>query len=155
MFPLIAFTYHDVVFDENVFPFSALPNNSTTPTPPVHSTIPSPDQFVDVAYTPALLPNHAAGIGRGARLELLDGQATGNDSVRDADPMYEPCTPGRARQPSTASPVAAMPAEASPAVTWPAQCPGLPLRPAPPRRLAQCPSWLPLLPLLAGHLHPS
>jgi hypothetical protein len=74
------------VFDENVFPFSALPNNSTTPTPHVHSTKPFPDQFVDVAYTPALLPNHAAGIGHGTHLELLDDQARDNDPVRDIDP---------------------------------------------------------------------
>jgi histone deacetylase 1/2 len=65
----------DVVFDENVFPFSALPTTTTCPTPPVSSTTPSPDQFVDAAYSPALLPNHAAGIGRGARLQLLDDQA--------------------------------------------------------------------------------
>ena len=62
----------DVVFDENVFPFRALPNNSITPLPDVSSTTPSPDQFVDVAYAPALLPNHVAGIGCGARLEHLD-----------------------------------------------------------------------------------
>jgi histone deacetylase 1/2 len=30
----------DVVFDENVFPFSALPNNTSTPIPPVHSIPP-------------------------------------------------------------------------------------------------------------------
>ena len=62
----------DVVFDENVFPFRALPTNPTTSTPPVPVSTPTPDQFVDVAYAPSLLPNHAAGIGRGARLELLD-----------------------------------------------------------------------------------
>src|SRR3954464_14500605 len=58
----------DVVFDENVFPFSALPVTSTTPTAPENSTSPLSVQFVDAAYTPSLLPNHGAGIGRGARL---------------------------------------------------------------------------------------
>lgn len=57
----------DVVFDENVFSFSPA---HPTPPPPLHSTSPLPGQFVDIAYSPALLPNHAAGIGRGARLEL-------------------------------------------------------------------------------------
>jgi hypothetical protein len=77
--------------------FSALPNNSTAPTPLVQSTIPSPDQFVDIAYTPALLPNHAAAIVRGAHLELLDDQATNDDPIQDVDPVHEPCTPGHAR----------------------------------------------------------
>jgi len=31
-----------------------------------------PDQFEDVAYSPVLLPNHGAGVGRGACLQLLD-----------------------------------------------------------------------------------
>lgn len=65
----------DVVFDENVFPFHALPNNSITPLPDVSSTTPLPGQFVDVAHAPVLLPNHAAGVGCGARLELLEEQA--------------------------------------------------------------------------------
>jgi hypothetical protein len=61
---------HGVVFDETVFPFVHLPQNSTIPytvTTPL-----TPDQFVDAAYTPSLLPNHGAGVGRGACLELLD-----------------------------------------------------------------------------------
>ena len=61
----------DVVFDENLFPFAV----SLSPTPittPSHSSPISPDQFVDAAYSPVLLPNHGAGIGRGARLQLLD-----------------------------------------------------------------------------------
>ena len=66
----------DVVFDETVFPFSAMPQSSTT-TPSMHSSPLMPGQFEDVAYSPVLLPNHGAGIGRGARLELLpDGPAT-------------------------------------------------------------------------------
>jgi hypothetical protein len=61
---------HDVVFDETVFPFAHLPQNSTIPS--TVTTPPTPDQFVDASYTPSLLPNHGAGVGRGARLELLD-----------------------------------------------------------------------------------
>jgi hypothetical protein len=64
----------DVVFDENVFPFSQLPSTSNSPTSSPH--IPTPDQFDDVAYTP-LLANHDAGKHRGARLELLDESAEG------------------------------------------------------------------------------
>jgi histone deacetylase 1/2 len=60
----------DVIFDESVFPFSQMPTNSTLPSSsanPLH-----PDQFDDAAYTPLLLANHGAGLGRGVRLELLD-----------------------------------------------------------------------------------
>jgi hypothetical protein len=38
------------------------------------TTPPTPDQFVDAAYTPSLLPNHGVGVGRGARFELLDDE---------------------------------------------------------------------------------
>jgi hypothetical protein len=38
--------------------------SSSSPT-----SIISPDQLEDVAYSPVLLPNHGAGTGRGARLE--------------------------------------------------------------------------------------
>jgi hypothetical protein len=74
--------------------------------------------------------------------------------------MHEPCTPGRAWQPSAASPAVATPTEASPAVTSPAvTSPGPVSGPASPACSSsspgQCPSWLPLLPLLAGHLRPS
>jgi hypothetical protein len=61
----------DVVFDEHVFPFSQLPVY-TTESPHMHSSSIAADQFEDVAYSHVLLPNHSAGIGRGARLELLD-----------------------------------------------------------------------------------
>jgi hypothetical protein len=62
------FISRDVIFDENVFPFSAL---SSSPTPPSHhSSHVMPDQFEDVAHSPLLLPNHGAGIGHGARLHL-------------------------------------------------------------------------------------
>jgi hypothetical protein len=70
----------DVVFDETVFPFAHLPQNSTIPS--IVTTPPTPDQFVDAAYTPSLLPNHGAGVGRGARLELLDDEDPVN-IVRD------------------------------------------------------------------------
>jgi hypothetical protein len=63
----------DVVFDEIVFPFSNLPSSES---PSTNSSVPvSLDQFEDYAYAPLLLPNHGAGIGRGARLELLDEPA--------------------------------------------------------------------------------
>jgi histone deacetylase 1/2 len=70
----------DVVFDETVFPFAHLPQNSTIPS--TVTTPPTPDQFFDAAYTPSLLPNHGAGVGRGARLELLDDEDP-VDVVRD------------------------------------------------------------------------
>jgi hypothetical protein len=60
----------DVDFDELVFPFSNLPSSASPPSPvdlPV-----SLDQFEDYTYAPSLLPNHGAGIERGARLELLE-----------------------------------------------------------------------------------
>ena len=81
----------DVVFDENIFPFFVLPVTSTTPTTPEKSVLPLPGQFVDAAYTPLLLPNHGAGTGRGARLELLDEQPpaspqTSAEPARDAAP---------------------------------------------------------------------
>jgi histone deacetylase 1/2 len=62
------FISRDVIFDETVFPFLALPSSST---PPSHHSSPvMSDQFEDVAHSPLLLPNHGAGIGRGARLHL-------------------------------------------------------------------------------------
>jgi histone deacetylase 1/2 len=75
----------DVGFDENVFPFSQLPSDST---PPKSLTTPlRPDQFDDAAYTPLLLANHGAGNGRGARLELLDDSidVVDVDHVQDID----------------------------------------------------------------------
>ena len=70
----------DVVFDEIVFPFSKTPS-SDVPSPSSHSS-PNADQFVDYAHTPALLPNHNAGTGRGARLELLTGDPADPSSPR-------------------------------------------------------------------------
>jgi histone deacetylase 1/2 len=64
------FISRDVIFDETIFPFSALPSSST---PPSHHSSPvMSDQFEDVAHSPLLLPNHGVGIGRGARLHLQD-----------------------------------------------------------------------------------
>jgi hypothetical protein len=64
------FISRDVIFDETVFPFSAL---SIFSTPPSHHSLPvMPNQFEDVAHSPLLLRNHGAGIGRGARLHLQD-----------------------------------------------------------------------------------
>ena len=61
----------DVVFDESLFPFAS-PITAATPPPSTTTSPILPGQFVDVAYSPVLLPNHGAGIGRGARMELLD-----------------------------------------------------------------------------------
>jgi hypothetical protein len=58
----------DVVFDESIFSYSQIPSDSTLPST---STLPlRSDQFVEAAYTPALLANHGA--GRHAHLKLLD-----------------------------------------------------------------------------------
>ena len=71
----------DVVFDEGVFPFSQLSLQSSEPTN--HST-PVFGQFDDIAHTSLLLPNHGAGTGRGARLELLPSDpAADHDHVDD------------------------------------------------------------------------
>jgi hypothetical protein len=67
----------DVVFDENVFHF--LPSVSVTPHTPLASYPTSIDQFEDVAHAPLLLPNHGAGIGRGAHLELLEDSPQAGD----------------------------------------------------------------------------
>jgi hypothetical protein len=60
----------DVIFEENLFPFSNMPLSSSAP--PTNSTPVSPGKFDDAAYSFVLLPNHGAGTGHGARLELLD-----------------------------------------------------------------------------------
>ena len=60
----------DVVFDETVFPFASF-STANTHTPSMNSSPTLPGQFEDVAYSHVLLPNYGAGIGRGARLELL------------------------------------------------------------------------------------
>ena len=60
----------DVIFDENVFPFSNMPSDSNQPSTSASPLY--PDQFDDAANMPLLLANHGAGSGRGATLELLD-----------------------------------------------------------------------------------
>jgi histone deacetylase 1/2 len=77
----------DVVFDETVFPFSHISQNSTILS--VSTTPPTLDQFVDVAYTPSLLPNHGAGVGRGARLEILDAEDPVNVARDHVDRMHD------------------------------------------------------------------
>ena len=72
---------------------------------------------MDVANTPVLLPNHAAGIGRGARLELLDEQAPDDVSERDVGHMHGTCIAGGARQPVEAAPAVNPRASLSPAAT--------------------------------------
>ena len=52
----------DVVFDENLFPFAALPPPTQTPTQS-HSSPVNPNQFVDAAHSPVLLSNHGEVLG--------------------------------------------------------------------------------------------
>jgi hypothetical protein len=63
----------DVIFYEHVFPFANLPTSNTLPV--MESSLLSADQFMDTTYAPSLLANHGAGVGRGARLELLTPEA--------------------------------------------------------------------------------
>ena len=58
----------DVVFDENLYPFSNF-SASQNPSNSSSLSLPSSNQFVDAAYSPLLLPNHGADTGRGAQLE--------------------------------------------------------------------------------------
>jgi histone deacetylase 1/2 len=100
----------DVIFDKNLFPFSNMPLSSSAP--PTNSTPVSPGQFDDAAYSPVLLPNHGAGTGRGARLELLDAP-----SAAPATPHIDPCM-GHATAPRSEappSPPASPPRSPSPA----------------------------------------
>jgi histone deacetylase 1/2 len=60
----------DVIFDENNFPFSNMPDIHLSP-PHTESSLLSADQFMDTAYSLPLFANHGAGNPRGARLELL------------------------------------------------------------------------------------
>jgi hypothetical protein len=75
----------DVIFDEHVFPFANLPTSNTLPV--MESSLLSADQFMDTAYAPSLLANHGAGVGRGARLELLTPEAPTAPLVH-VDPMH-------------------------------------------------------------------
>jgi hypothetical protein len=69
----------DVIFDELVFPFSNLPSVES---PSSSSILPvSLDQFEDYTHAPSLLPNHGAGTGRGARLQLLEEDSPGSTPV--------------------------------------------------------------------------
>lgn len=119
----------DVVFDENMFPFAP-------PVPPVSTNQPLvssptlPGQFDDVAYSPVLLPNHGAGVGRGARLELLDDSPLASPAAHVHVDPAAPCmahatpsvavllpahAPERAAAPGTSSPPAgSRPASPSP-----------------------------------------
>jgi hypothetical protein len=47
----------------------------------VYSYLPSPNQFVDSAHSPALLPNQAACTGRGASLQLLEEPSSPTSGV--------------------------------------------------------------------------
>jgi hypothetical protein len=101
------FMSRDVISDENVFPFSALPSS---PTPPSHHSSPvTLDQFEDVAHSPLLLPNHGAGIGRGARLHLEEIPTASHDApatvVALSSPGVAPSLSGvSSEEPASASP---------------------------------------------------
>jgi hypothetical protein len=69
----------DVIFDEHIFSFANLPTSNTLPV--TESSLLSADQFMDTTYAPSLLANHGAGVGRGARLELLTPEAPSAPSV--------------------------------------------------------------------------
>ena len=47
----------DVIFDENLYPFSNFPT-SQNPSNSSSPSLPLSDQFVDVAYSSLLLPNY-------------------------------------------------------------------------------------------------
>lgn len=98
----------DVVFDETVFPFSTLTPPTDTTTTSLHSFPVLPDQFVDAAYSPLLLPNHGAGTGRGARLELLDdavvSAAPAAAATPDAPDVDRTCMPHAHGSDESASP---------------------------------------------------
>lgn len=109
----------DVVFDETVFPFSTLTPPTDTTTTSLHSFPVLPDQFVDAAYSPLLLPNHGAGTGRGARLELLDNAVVSAAPAAAATPgapgVDRTCMPhARGSDESAASPSPAARAALSP-----------------------------------------
>jgi hypothetical protein len=73
----------------------------------LHSTPLASDQFVDAAYTPILLPNHGAGTGRGARLELLDEPSEQPAPVlpsHAASPVASPRLPSSEAASSSPSP---------------------------------------------------
>jgi hypothetical protein len=75
----------DVIFDEHIFPFANLPTSNTLPV--TESSLLLADQFMDTAYAPSLLANHGAGVGRGARLELLTPEASTAPPVH-VDPVH-------------------------------------------------------------------
>jgi hypothetical protein len=66
-----------------MFPFSHTP--SVPNTTPVASSPVSIDQFVDVGHAPSLLPNHGAGTGCRACLELLEDAAPAAEHAVSGD----------------------------------------------------------------------
>jgi hypothetical protein len=73
-----------------LFPFSTMPSSTSLSSSSPTSII-SPDQLEDVAYSPVLLPNHGAGTGRGARLELL--HASESPASAPVDCNVDRCMP--------------------------------------------------------------
>ena len=119
----------DVIFDENVFPFSNLPS-SESPSTSTHFPI-AIDQFVYCTHVPSLLPNNnGAGAGRGFRLEDLEQSrsATSPASSSRIDPDDQ--TPMHAHGPHDVhvhgaldqhtTPSSHVPASPAPASTGPA-----------------------------------
>jgi hypothetical protein len=104
----------DVVFDETVFPFSSLPT-PVSDSAPVHSSPVLPDQFVDVAHSLILLPNHGAGTGFGVRPELLPEEPV-------TYPTVAPCMAPASASSSGPSTSASLPPRAP---AWPAAGPGV------------------------------
>ena len=107
-----------------------LTSPTDTPVTELHLFPVLPDQFVDAAYSPLLLPNHDAGAGRGARLELLDDDgapptpavatlAAPPDTTASTD-VDHTCMPhargsaGMPASPGLAAPVASTPGLAPP-----------------------------------------
>jgi histone deacetylase 1/2 len=112
----------DVIFDENVFPFSNMPLHSTQST--LSSSPLRSDQFDDSAHPPSLLANHGAGSGRGVRLELLEDSpsshtidpSSGDGNIDrctgvDVDPVQQH---GESDHAAWASPAPVTPIRASP-----------------------------------------
>src|SRR5207244_1693163 len=99
----------DVVFDETMFPFAESSLSASPSLSPTSS--PLADQFNDYAHAPLLLPNHGAGTGRGARLELLSDAAGPPLSGHVPQPSTPPTPPSAALTPPSAAPI---PRSASP-----------------------------------------
>jgi hypothetical protein len=104
MFPLIVSTYLGMSCLMSMF--FLFPNYLCPPLSP-RICIHPPLLLINLkmSYSPVLLPNHGAGIGRGARLELLDAASPSSPPLEHVDHA------------APASPVVASPACSSPLMT--------------------------------------